>query len=210
MSSEWPDDRATRRRPVRFGALAIALALIAFVAVGGAGALIVRKSALTYRSTTVLTIDQPAVIAGSRDAGPIMKLSELRLQYSELLTTAVLDDAIATEAGVSAGYVASHVSAAADPSSLLIVVRADSSSSRRAARLATAAADQLVNYAKSSQNVYGIPASQQVVLNVVTPATPGARLTRSLRTVATLGLFLGLVAAGLVLALATLVRRRRT
>jgi capsular polysaccharide biosynthesis protein len=190
-------------------AVVYAFAVLAFVALAGAGAAVTRNNTLSYRSQTVLTINQPLLVASSRDAGPINKLSELRLQYSELLTTQVLATPIAQQVGISPGQAAQEVTAVNTPDSLLIVVTATTPTKARSTALASAAADQLVSYAQSSQAEFGVPTAQRVVLTVVTPAGTAARVSRGTRTVITVALFLGVVGAAAVFAIAAIVRRRR-
>lgn len=184
------------------------LTVLAFAGAATGGVLIARSQNAKYRSTSLLAIDQPLVIASTRDAGPVEKLSRLRLQYAGLLRTDALAVPIANQVGLTPVTVSQRITATAVPDSLLIAVSAIGSTPDAAKRLAAAAAQELVNYAQRSQDQYSIPAAQQVVLGIATPARDGGAITRSTRTVVTVAGFLGLAAAGLVLALASLVRRR--
>ncbi len=203
----WVDDEAPRTRRRGRGLLAL-LALLAFAGAATGGAFAVRSESVAYRSTTLLTIDQPLVVAATRDAGPIEKLSRLRLQYVGLLRTDTLAVPIGEQVGLSAKTVSSRLTAQALPDSLLLSVSATGPDADAAQRLASASAEQLVTYARTSQEQYAIPSGQRVLLEVATPAGPGRADTRSDRTVISVAGFLGLAAAGLVLAVGSLVRRR--
>lgn len=184
------------------------LAVLAFTGFATAGALVVGRQTQRYSSTALLAIDQPLLVAGSRDAGPVEKLSRLRLQYAGLMRTDTVAVPVGEEVGLASAVVASRLSATAVPNSLLIAVTASGPTAEAARRLAGAAAVQLVSYAQLSQDRYSIPSGQQIVLTVVSEARDGAAVRRSDRTVATVAAFLGLVGAALVLAIASLVRRR--
>ena len=200
--------RAQAQDPRRHGVVA-AVATILFFGFAAGGAAVSRNVVVAYRSDEILTINQPALIATSRDAGPIAKLSGLRLQYSELIGTAVIDDAIAARARVTPSYVARTVTVEDRVLSLLIDLRADARTPALAESLAAAAGDTLVDYAASTQAQNKVPESDRIVLSVVTPATAAKKVTPALRTVATVGLFLGAVAAAMVYAFAALARARR-
>jgi capsular polysaccharide biosynthesis protein len=184
-------------------------AVIAFLVFGGVGAAVVKSRTVAYRSDSVLTINQPKLIASSRDAGPIQKLVDLRTQYAELLTTSVVTKPIADQVGMTAAQVASQVTAIAQPNSLLIVVQADAASRSKAIALSRASSTALITYADDSQAQARVPADERVVLAVATPATTAQRLTRSVRTAATVGVFLGAVAAALTALVASVLSRRR-
>ena len=200
---------AHRTRPMQGNLVTVLTAAVTFVALAGAGAAVVRNNALAYRSSSVLTIDQPQLIAASRDAGPILKLVNLRTQYAELLTTSALAAPIAAQVGASEAWVAQHVTAVAAPNSLLIDVQADAPTAERAVALSRAATGALVTYAQTSQTKYHVPANERIILSVATPAARASRITRSLRTAVTVGVFLGALGAAVVVAAASIVTRRR-
>lgn len=196
-------------RPGRGTAVVVVLAVVAFVVAGVAGALVDRGRSSTFRSAALLSIDQPLVIAATRDAGPVEKLSRLRLQYAGLLRTDALAVPIAEQVGSTPGAVSGRLSAFPVPNSLLVEVAATGPDAGSAQRLATAAANALVGYAEKTQTTFKVPTEQMVVLQVVTEPRPGSEVRRGNREVVTVGVFLGLAAAALVLGVASLVRRRR-
>ena len=195
-----------RPRPV-----ALTLAVLAFVLVGGLGAVAARDRDVQYGSNTVLVIDEPLLIAQSRDAGPIEKLGRLRLQYAALVKTAAIADDIAARTGRSAGDVASHVDVLPSQNSLLVVVTARDRQRSRAVQLASATADALIRYTTESQAKAQVPAAQRVTFSVVTPARTTYAILQGKRYVATVAGCLGLVAAAavyVVVSLSSALRRR--
>jgi hypothetical protein len=89
------------------------------------------------------------------------------------------------------------------------VVQADAASRSKAIALSRASSTALITYADDSQAQARVPADERVVLAVATPATTAQRLTRSVRTAATVGVFLGAVAAALTALVASVLSRRR-
>lgn len=198
-------EAATTRAPRRTAGellhprpIAVTLAVLAFVLAGAVGAYGERHRGLTYASNEVLFIDQPLVIAASKDAGTIDKLARLRSQYAALLQTGVVADDIASRTGRSPGDVSSSVSALPAPTSLLIVLTAQDRDRAKAVALASASGDALIQYAATSQAQAGVPTAQRVVLSVVTPAHGAHTVTRGKRAVATVAVVLGLLGAALV------------
>jgi capsular polysaccharide biosynthesis protein len=199
---------ASRRGMLSPTGLTVGLALLALLVCGAAGAAIARSGEVSYGSNTVLSIDQPRVVAEARDVGPLEKLNRLRLQYAALLRTAVVADRIAEETGLSPAEVSRSVQAAPQLNSLLIVITASAAEADTARELAEASAEALIDFSEQSQAGSGIPEEQRVELSVVSPPTPAFPLTRGLREVATVAVFLGLVGAATVYVLASLLSPR--
>jgi capsular polysaccharide biosynthesis protein len=183
------------------------VALATFLVTGAAGALVVRQGARTYRSTAVLSIDQPSVLLGTAEPGPVLKLQSLRSQYAALLTTQLLLEPIATRVGRSATSVKDdlHVTAAKD--SLLVDVAADGPDRTAARTLAEAAADVLITYVSRSQADAAVTRDQQVVLALLSPASASQAVSGGLRVTLTTGMFVGLVCAAGAVVLTTWVRK---
>lgn len=199
--------RAAARGAV--GALPAGLALVGLVVGSGLGLALVRDRPVTWTSTTVLAIDQPRVVSEARDAGPIEKLSRLRLQYAGLARTDTIAAPVAMRTGRTAAYVASALSVTAPPDSLLLLVGATADSAAIADALSSAAADQMIRFATVNQARVGVPVEQRVVLAVATAAAP-ASANESRRTEATVALFVGLALAAAAYAGASSVRWLRS
>lgn len=157
----------------------------------------------TYRSTALLSIDEPQALAASDDAGVIDKLSRLRAKYVGLVGTTRITEPVASALGVDAGSL--HLAATATPDDLLIHVSATSSDRAQAHRVADALAAALVTYVQNEQQSESIAAPRQVQLAVVEPADAGIKVdpqgARIVGGAALGGGAAGLLAAGLVAAL---------
>jgi capsular polysaccharide biosynthesis protein len=183
-----------------------ALAAVAFLVTGAMASLAVHLRGETYRSTAVLSIDQPAVLQGPSTPGPILKLQTLRAQYAALLSTRALLDPISRRVGRPASELEDDLQAVASKNSLLIVVTANGDDAEDTRLLARTAASELVRYASSTQDDAGVKPRQKVVLSILSPARSSQVVAGSRRTVVTTGLFVGAIAVGLVVALASWVR----
>jgi capsular polysaccharide biosynthesis protein len=183
-----------------------ALAVAAFLLTGGMAALAVHLRGETFRSTAVLSIDQPAVLQGPATPGPVLKLQTLRAQYAALLSTRALLDPIARRVGRPAPELEDDLQATASKNSLLIVITANGDDASDTRLLAGAAANELVRYVSTSQDDAGVKPRLKVVLSVVSAARPSQVIAGGRRTVVTTGLLVGLVAAALVVALGSWVR----
>lgn len=184
----------TARATAPLGRL-LAAAAAAFVLFGVAGAVITLVRPVTYRSTAVLTIDQPSELAAADSPGLVAKLVRLRELYGPLLTTKAVVDPVAQRTHRSAHDVAGHVSVTVSPDSLLLLVRATGHDAGAARELAGAAADELVAYTTDLQAQSGVPAARAVTLTEVSPAARAERMTGRPRTVVTVALMLGIVGA---------------
>jgi capsular polysaccharide biosynthesis protein len=182
------------------------LALVTFLVTGALGALVVRADGPTYRSTAVLSIDQPSVLSRSAQPGPVLKLQILRAQYAALLGTRLLLDPIAERVDRPAGEVQEALRGVAAKNSLLVVITGEGDDAAEARALAEAASDELITYVTRSQDESFVKKDDQVALQLLSPARPGVVVTGARRTVVTTGLFVGLVCAAGVVAMATWVR----
>jgi hypothetical protein len=187
----------------RTGAL---LALAVFLVTGVIGGVVVRLQGSIYRSTAVLSIDQPAVLSTTAQPGPVLKLQTLRAQYAALLGTRTLVGPIASRVGRSASDVQTSLHAVAARNSLLVTVTGDGHDRAAARALTEAAADVLIQYVSQSQADAFVPQGEGVVLRLLSPAGASQAVTGADRTVLTTGLFVGLVCAAGALVLASWVR----
>jgi capsular polysaccharide biosynthesis protein len=177
---------------------------------GGAGAAAYNESrAKVYRSTAVMFIDQEPALTQSRNDGLLSKLVRLRLKYADIVTTTVFSDPLADTLSLPPGQVHAALSAVAPPSSMLMSITATTGDPAQAERIATAAAQSLHDNLQQQQTALDVPESQQVTLNVVTPARPGVKTSprRSRSLLLGIGVAVAILVVGGVLADAT--RRRR-
>lgn len=195
MSEAGPDAPAGRT------GTAVRAAVIGFFLLALAGVLVVLLRPATYRSLALISLDQPSIIDSPDDSGGIGKLSHLRDIYGPLLTTTSVTEPIAQATGLTEEQVSERVAALVPKDSLLLGVRGTGSSPGASQKLTQAAADEMVRYAADTQAAAGVAPSDRVVLSVVTPARPGERATGQLRTVVTVGGFLGLIGAAIGAAL---------
>ena len=183
-----------------------ALAGLLFVLAGVAGGAVAATQGKVFRSTAVMNLDQPFVVQRGLDPSPILKLTRLRASYVDLLPTSTVADPIAAETGLTSEEVAHRVRAVVLKESLLMLVEATGSSPDAAQSLAEASARELQRYTVQRQEQASIRPAARLILSTVTAPAPGIAVTRSVRTVASVGVFTGLVGAGLVVALASLSR----
>jgi hypothetical protein len=183
------------------GVRVVAAAVVGFVLLAVAGALVVELRPTTYRSLALISLDQPSVLTTADDPSGIAKLSRLREAYGPLLETSSLAAPIAQETGLTEEQVADRLQALVPKDSLLLGVRGVGPTPGAAQNLTEAAADEIVSYAADQQQAGGVKAEDRVVLSVVSPARPGVRATGGLRTLVTVAGFLGLLGAAVGVAL---------
>jgi capsular polysaccharide biosynthesis protein len=177
----------------------IASGLVVGLIVGAVAAYAVHQGTPTYQSQALLEIDQAHALANSPDDGVVAKLSRLRYKYAGLIRTQVFATPVASGLGLPPGAVVGALYAGVDPNSLLLAIGARSSDRARAESIAGAAAQGLVDYARSEQTAAQIPAALQVTFSIVTPAGPAAKVSPTRRRVELVGLGAFLfVAAGTV------------
>ena len=183
-----------------------ALAGLMFVLAGLAGGAVAATQGKVFRSTAVMNLDQPFVVQRGLDSSPILKLTRLRASYSDLVPTTTVADPIGASTGLTSAEVAHRVRVVVLKDSLLLLVEATGSSPEAARSLAEASALELQHYTVARQEQAAIRPAARVVLSTVTAPADGVAVTRNVRTVASVGVFTGLVGAGIVVALASLAR----
>lgn len=189
-----------RRRVVAGVATVVALLAAA------AASLVVQVQGKTYRSTAVLTVDQPSVLTRTALPGPVLKLQQLRAEYAQLLTTQAVVGAVAARVGRSASSVQQHLQVTASKDSLLVLVSGLDDDRAAARTLAAAAADELARFVTQEQTDASVAPADQVALTVAGPAGTPEVVRGGARTVATTAAFAAAVATALVVLLSSWVR----
>lgn len=161
----------------------------------------------SYQASAATLLDQPAVLAASKDAGVIDKLSRLRLKYAGILRSDAVVTPVAAKLGVSAGTVSGSMVTGSDATSLLLFIGARSSTAKGAVAMANALAEELSAYVSKEQAV--LQPRDRLALTVVAPAREGAQLLPTRRQQLVAGVGSGLVVLVLVLVVTDVVRRRR-
>lgn len=186
-----------RRRTV-----VVLLAALAALVAAGLGGLAAHDSPSAFRSTALVSVDEPQAVAASRDGGVLEKLSRVRLKYLGLVETDLIATPVASRLSVPVDQVRGRLSATALPADLLLRVTCTGGSQGQVRRCADALAGALVSYADQEQASYRIPDDQKIVLTQVQPAgAAGREQDDRRRTFAVAGLA-GALAAAVVLAVA--------
>jgi capsular polysaccharide biosynthesis protein len=166
---------------------AVALGILA--AAGGAA--VAMKRPAVYSANAQLLINQAKLVADSKDQGPLLKLSVLRLKYAGLATTPAIAGPAADSLGLPESQVAAAVTATATPNSLLLVVTSQSSTSSDARRIANAVGQSIIKYVSDEQQGIGVAPSDQYTFALVQPAVSAAKVqptvSRSLQAAVGLG-----------------------
>jgi hypothetical protein len=190
----------------RNGAIAGVIAAIVAIA-AGVGVLL---SPATYASRATVSIDQPAAIASSKDAGIVEKLDRLRLKYAGLADTNAITRPAATTTGLTLKEVRDHTVVVAGAQSLLLFPTATGDSRRGAERLAGALAESLVHFANLEQARAGIAPDERYELTVIEAASDATKTSPSSNIAVAAAAFAALLTLGsayVVLQLATARRR---
>jgi capsular polysaccharide biosynthesis protein len=138
---------------------------------GALGAVASLGGTKTYTSTTVMLIDDPYSLATQGDS-EFIKLDALRVKYSGLVDTNAIAQPVASRLHLPVGAVLGSASTDVPFESLLMDVSATWSSPREAQILSQAVADEVTNYVKTEDAVYGIPKADQFTFNTIDPASP--------------------------------------
>lgn len=165
--SRTAQSRPSPRRVVAAAATAVVAAGVAGAFTGEAGA--------TWRSTVILDVDQPLVVAAAKDPAVLDKLSRLRFRYAGLVGTYRVARLVAQDVGRDVGDVRPRLVATALPTDLLLRLAATGGSADEAQRTAAALATVLVAYVEQEQRDDGVPADQRVELEVVDAAGDAER-----------------------------------
>lgn len=192
-------------RPLR----ALVVGAVLAVVVGGSAMAVTLTRPPTYRSTTVMLIDDPLRLATAGDAGELSSLSALRLKYAALLSTDVMAAPVARATGLPVPEVLADVTTDVPLQSLLMDVTATTSSAATATRLSSAAAAEVTSYVKDEDSTFGIPANAQFSFTTIDPATPAAASPAPVAHALALGIGLAVLCLVLGFGLVQLVGNRR-
>jgi capsular polysaccharide biosynthesis protein len=202
--------RSGLRRALGSPALMLAiLALVLGILAGGFTAYYEYTRPATYRSSTVMLIDQPATISASSDVGVVSKLSQLRIKYVGIVKTEIFAQPVADQTGLPIGLVLHSLTATADPTSLLVLISSTTRDPAQAHTIAEAAANELTTYVKTEQEVASVPPRRQITFTVATPATNPVRVTPDRPRAKLVGLFVFIAITIVGFLGADLLRRRR-
>jgi len=169
---------------------AVVLAILA--AAGGAA--IAMKRPAVYSSHASLLIDQPKLVADSKDQGPLLKLSTLRIKYAGLATTPAIAGPAAASLGLTESQVAAAVTATANPASLLLTVTTQSATPGDAQRIANAVGQSIINYVNNEQQTIGVAPTDRYGFVVVQPAVAAAKVQPTASRAAQAAVALGVLA----------------
>lgn len=162
-----------------------------------------------WRSTAVLSIDQPRALAASDDAGVIDKLSRLRFKYVGLVGTDRLAAPVAARLQEPVTAVRGRLTAEAQITDLLVRVSGTDDTRAGATRTTEALVAELVAQVKAEQAATGAPPPDQVQLTVVQGAVAQEQIAPGRARSLAAAVLLGLVAGAVVTAVALALRRVR-
>jgi hypothetical protein len=188
-----------RSRAVGF-VLVVVVLMLAGAAALGAAAYNERKVS-TYTSKAVVLVDQPFVIAASRDQGIVLKLSALRVRYASQIASTNFAQQVADRAALPIGVVRQELSAQLPSLGLQLVLLAKGGDPETTRRVASAAAQVLIENNEAQQAAIHVKPELVVKLSVVTPAERGKLLEPDHKRSAELGAGAAvavLLAAGLI------------
>ncbi|MHB8437621.1 MAG: hypothetical protein ACYDD4_00445 [Acidimicrobiales bacterium] len=161
--------------------------------VGAFAGIVQATGSTTYTATTVMILDDPLGIALAGDEGEIVKLADLRLKYASLAQTEAIAGPVADALHVPVGEVIGTTSVGIAGTNLLMDVDATWSTPAFAQTLSLAVARELIAYIKTENVTYNIPAADQFVALILSPASGAAAQSPSIRKAAllALGVFVG-------------------
>jgi hypothetical protein len=191
---------ARRRSRVVGFVLVVVVLMLAGAAALGAAAYNERKVS-TYTSRAVVLVDQPFVIAASRDQGIVLKLSALRVRYASQIASTNFAQQVADRAALPIGVVRQELSAQLPALGLQLVLLAKGGDPETTQRVASAAAQVLIENNEAQQAAIHVKPELVVKLSVVTPAERGKLLEPDHKRSAELGAGAAvavLLAAGLI------------
>lgn len=192
------------RRP---GSLALLLAVLAAVFAAGVTGLAVRGGSSTFKSTAIVSVDEPRQLASSGDGGVLEKLSRIRVKYLGLVPTDQLAAPVADRLGVPIGQVRGRLSATALPADLLLRLSCTGPDAPAARRCADALSASMIAFVAREQASNGIPPEQRLVMAVVQVARGAVRTGPHRGRTVGLALLVGALAAAVVLGVAARPRR---
>lgn len=157
----------------------VAVAIVAGTIAGVIAGVATANAAPKYQSQALLNIDQPRAVALSADDGVVAKLSRLRYKYAGLVRSETFAKPIAAELHLPVATVLGSLTTTVDPATLIMGVGSRSGDADMSQRIATAAAQRLVEFTRAQQNADKIPAAAQVKFTIVTPALPAVKVAPS-------------------------------
>jgi hypothetical protein len=182
----------------------LVVALLVLVVGTAVGAFLADRASRDFRASTALTLDQTSVLDPNAGADAIAKLSRLRALFVDFASTTQIRREVANDLRESPTALEGKLRAVAPETSLLLLVQADASSSGEAERRLASLTAHLKTLAEQRQA--NVAPRDRLQLVELRPPGPGVPLERTTRSIVSTGLLVGLAAAGLVVALATLGR----
>jgi capsular polysaccharide biosynthesis protein len=159
--------------------LSIANLLVA-VAIGllcaGLGYANVMRQPAQYQSTAVLLMDQPFAITKG-DSGVVVKLNLIRAKYGALVSTNVILEPAAQEAGLPIGELRAAQRPSYPLNTLTMLPIARTSNPQKAQKIAQATADVLSRYVDDEQAATGIAPAERLSLRIVQNAGVGHKVS---------------------------------
>jgi capsular polysaccharide biosynthesis protein len=180
------------------------VAIVGLLVAGLTAASMQRRDAV-YESSQLLLIDQPSALALAPNGDLVAKLASLRVKYTSLLLADAVLEPAAAAVGLPPGAVAGSVRAAAPPESLLIRITARAADPATAPRIAEAVGASLSRYLDEEQAALAVPAVNRITITPLRSAGPAAQVEPSRSRSLSTGAVGGIVAAGLVYLLLSLV-----
>lgn len=169
------------------------LGVPAAIVAAGIAVAIVLGGGSTYRSQTLVLIDQPQLLVESSDVGVVVKLNALRAKYVGLIGTSGIVDPVAGDVGVAPGVVRSSVSGDLLTDTLVFRVVAETGDRELARELSQAVAERLDEFADQEQASAGIASDLRVDLEIVERASPAAEVSPSATRAALAGVTAALI-----------------
>jgi hypothetical protein len=206
-------DPLTERRPglslpIEITAITAILALALGLMAGAGAALYQRSRPTVYTSSSVLLIDQPISVAEAPDAGPLLKLQQLRYLYASLVRTDVIARPVSQQLNIPEGVVENDLVGFVNPTTYTINLFATTASPSESSQLAQAATAQLISYVQNQQAHIDVAQLNRIVLTEATMPRQGIKITPSTTKVLLPGVIAFIVVAGAFLIVADLLRRR--
>jgi len=187
-------------------------ALILGVIAAAGGAAIAMKQSAVYSGKATLIIDQPKVLAESKDEGAILKIAFLKIKYADLAKGPAISGAAAQSVGLTEKRVSDAVTVTTSGQNLLLDVTAQASTSPQAVRIANAVGQSIADYADGEQQAINVPQSDRYRFSFVQRAVTATQIrpttNRALQAAVGLGV-IGVAFAYVILQLLTASMRLR-
>lgn len=162
----------------------------------------------TYQAAAAIAFDQPKAVAEAPDAGPVQKLSQLRLLYAGLVKTDVVVEPLGRQLNLPAAEVASSAYATVAPNSLLLIVGARNGDSTNARLISEGLAEQIVHYVDVVQHDAHVRPSDRVTAVIVAHPHVAAQIAPTDKRRISVAVLAGILVFAIVIGVGALVRRR--